>query len=41
MNYIIEAGIFEFFSRVVVTDIRPDVFHQIGVLKKMKSIVGY
>lgn len=29
MNYLIEAGIFEFFSRVVVTDIRPDVFHQI------------
>lgn len=34
MNYIIEAGIFEFFSRVVVTDIRPDVFHQI---QKQKS----
>lgn len=34
MNYIIEAGIFEFFARVVVTDIRPDVFHQI---QKQKS----
>ena len=34
MNYIIEAGIFEFLSRVVVTDIRPDVFHQIQKQKK-------
>ncbi|RAZ24520.1 HD domain-containing protein [Campylobacter hyointestinalis] len=29
MNYIIEGCVFEFLSRVVVTDIRPDVFHQI------------
>ena len=34
MNYIIEAGIFEFLSRVVVTDIRPDVFHHIQKTKK-------
>ena len=34
MNYVIEAGIFEFLSRVVVTDIRPDVFHQIQKQKK-------
>lgn len=33
MNYIIEAGIFEFLARVVVTDIRPDVFHQIQKTK--------
>ncbi|EAK0811831.1 HD domain-containing protein [Campylobacter sp. IFREMER_LSEM_CL292] len=29
MRFIIEAGIFEFLSRVVVTDIRPDVYHEI------------
>lgn len=34
MSYIIEAGIFEFLSRVVVTDIRPDVFHHIQRTKK-------
>lgn len=34
INYIIEAGIFEFFARVVVTDIRPDVFHHIQRTKK-------
>ncbi|MCD8213204.1 MAG: HD domain-containing protein [Campylobacter sp.] len=34
MNYLIEAGIFEFLSRVVVTDIRPDVFHHIQKSKK-------
>lgn len=34
INYIIEAGIFEFLSRVVVTDIRPDVFHYIQKSKK-------
>ncbi len=34
LNYIIEAGIFEFLSRVVVTDIRPDVFHYIQKSKK-------
>ncbi|MGG7073754.1 HD domain-containing protein [Campylobacter sp. 9BO] len=34
MSYIIEAGIFEFLSRVVVTDIRPDVFHFIQKSKK-------
>ena len=33
MNYIIEAGIFEFLARVVVTDIRPDVFHQMQKTK--------
>lgn len=29
MRYIIEGGVFEFLSRVIVTDIRPDVFHYI------------
>lgn len=33
INYLIEAGIFDFFSRVAVTDIRPDVFHQIQINK--------
>lgn len=33
MRYIIEGGVFEFLSRVVVTDIRPDVFHQIQKTK--------
>lgn len=34
MRVIIEGGIFEFLSRVVVTDIRPDVYHQIIHQKK-------
>lgn len=34
---LIEAGIFEFFRRVVVTDIRPDVFHN-SIEKKSKQI---
>lgn len=34
MKMIIEGGIFEFLSRVVVTDIRPDVYHQIVHQKK-------
>lgn len=34
MRVIIEGGIFEFLSRVVVTDIRPDVYHQIVRQKK-------
>ncbi|MCR6571126.1 HD domain-containing protein [Campylobacter insulaenigrae] len=29
VRFVIEAGIFEFLSRVVVTDIRPDVYHEI------------
>lgn len=33
-KYIIEGGIFEFLSRVVVTDIRPNVFHEIQKSKK-------
>ena len=33
MRYIIEGGVFEFLSRVVVTDIRPDVFHHIQKTK--------
>jgi putative hydrolase of HD superfamily len=47
MSSLIEAGIFEFLRRVVVTDIRPDVFHQalekktqeinIWVLEKLKE----
>lgn len=36
IGYIIEAGIFEFLSRVVVTDIRPDVFRQIQKSKKQQ-----
>jgi len=35
MGALIEAGIFEFLRRVVVTDIRPDVFHKI--LQKKES----
>lgn len=35
-GYLIEAGIFDFLSRIVVTDIRPDVFHQIQKNKKNK-----
>lgn len=34
---LIEAGIFEFLRRVVVTDIRPDVFHRV-IEKKTKEI---
>ena len=34
MSYVIEAGIFELLSRIVVTDIRPDVFHHIQKNKK-------
>lgn len=34
MQVIIEGGIFEFLSRVVVTDIRPDVYHEIVRQKK-------
>ena len=34
LRYIIEGGIFEFLSRIVITDIRPDVFHQIQKTKK-------
>ncbi|MDR3346502.1 MAG: HD domain-containing protein, partial [Campylobacteraceae bacterium] len=37
MPRMIEAGIFEFLRRVVVTDIRPDVFHQ-ALQKKTKEI---
>jgi putative hydrolase of HD superfamily len=37
MRALIEAGIFEFLRRVVVTDIRPDVFHQ-ALKKKTKEI---
>lgn len=34
MKALIEGGIFEFLSRVVVTDIRPDVYHEIVREKK-------
>lgn len=34
MRALIEGGIFEFLSRVVVTDIRPDVYHEIVRQKK-------
>lgn len=34
MKFLIEGGIFEFLSRVVVTDIRPDVYHEIIRQKK-------
>jgi putative hydrolase of HD superfamily len=37
MLHLIEAGLFEFFRRVVVTDIRPDVFHK-AIEKKTKEI---
>ena len=36
MGYLIEAGIFEFLARIVVTDIRPDVFHHIQKTHKEK-----
>ncbi len=34
MRALIEGGIFEFLSRVVLTDLRPDVYHQILRQKK-------
>lgn len=34
MQVVLEGGIFEFLSRVVVTDIRPDVYHEIIKQKK-------
>ena len=34
MKALIEGGLFEFLSRVVVTDIRPDVYHEIVRQKK-------
>lgn len=37
LHNLIEAGIFEFLRRVVVTDIRPDVFHK-ALQKKSKQI---
>jgi len=37
MTHLIEAGIFEFLRRVVVTDIRPDVFRN-ALQKKKKEI---
>lgn len=36
-THLIEAGIFEFLRRVVVTDIRPDVFRK-ALQKKSKEI---
>ena len=36
-THLIEAGIFEFFQRIVVTDIRPDVFRK-ALKKKGKQI---
>ncbi|MBK1971262.1 HD family hydrolase [Campylobacter sp. TTU-622] len=51
MRVIIEGGIFEFLSRVVVTDIRPDVYHEIlrqkkdeinkWVLSKVEPMIGH
>ena len=40
MTHLIEAGIFEFLRRVVVTDIRPDVFRN-ALQKKKKEINGW
>ena len=37
MLHLVEAGLFEFLRRVVVTDIRPDVFHK-ALEKKTKEI---
>ena len=34
MSVVIEGGIFEFLSRVIVTDIRPDVYHEMLRQKK-------
>lgn len=36
INYIIEGGIYDFLARVMVTDIRPDVFHHIQKNKNEK-----
>ncbi|MCW1535409.1 hydrolase, partial [Campylobacter jejuni] len=36
MRVIIEGEFLEFLSRVVVTDIRPDVYHEIVRQKKLK-----
>lgn len=36
MTHLIEAGIFEFLRRVVVTDIRPDVFRKVLQKKKIE-----
>lgn len=38
MKVIIEGGIFEFLSRVVITDIRPDVYHE--MLKQKKDAIN-
>ncbi len=40
MGALIEVGIFEFLRRIVVTDIRPDVFHKI-LQKKEKELNGW
>ncbi len=40
MSNLIEAGIFEFLRRVVVTDMRPDVFHKI-LQKKKDELNGW
>lgn len=40
MTSLIEAGIFEFFRRVVVTDIRPDVFRKV-LQKKRTELNGW
>ena len=34
MSVVLEGGIFEFLSRVIVTDIRPDVYHEMLRQKK-------
>ena len=34
MDKLIEGGIFEFFHRLVLTDVKPPVFHKL-MLKKM------
>lgn len=34
MDYIIKAGIFDFFSRIILTDIRPDVFRHIKQMRQ-------
>jgi putative hydrolase of HD superfamily len=39
-THLIEAGIFEFLRRVVVTDIRPDVFRK-ALIKKKSEINGW
>lgn len=36
MKKIIEGGIFDFLARVVVTDIRPDVYHQIQKTRSLE-----